>query len=130
MSSLSESQFHTLYRGVNTDTPNLESAGMHWTKNKTAAKHFAVMETTEGYAGRGHVIEARVHNSNIIPVGTPEWHRASLAHGIMHPDDNTFEREVTVRPGSPVFVKGVHRVTAKNGRLRQFSNPTDTVGRA
>ena len=128
--SLSPKQFVKLYRGLNSDTPDLSNLGIHWTRSKTAAKHFAVMESRQGYVGRGHVIEGHVARDNIVQVNSPEWHELSDIHSIMHPSDNPFEREVTVRRGSPVSVVGVHKTTAKNGRLYQTPSNVQEKGKA
>lgn len=110
---------------------DLKGLGMHWTTEPRIAAHFGAgwndMDNDEpnekGKTTRtagGHIITARVHKSGIIERGTPEWHKVAWDHGILgagyegNPDDadkfsldRNIEKEVTVRPGTPLYVTNV-----------------------
>ena len=123
----------TLYRGrehywrwsLPETQRNLNGLGMHWTTDPRIAAHFAAghndfdVEPNEEtgrhpYTVGGHVITARVHKSGIIEPGTPEWQSIAKKHGIMDYENDpelqgitNTEREVTVRPGTPLYVTNV-----------------------
>jgi len=123
----------TLYRGrehywsweLPKTQEDLKGLGMHWTTDPRIAAHFGSgwndMDNDEpnskGKTTRtagGHVVTARVHKSGIIERGTPEWNSFAKRHAIAGFGDedpttesSNFEKEVTIRPGTPLYVTNV-----------------------
>jgi hypothetical protein len=126
----------TLYRGrehyftwqLPKTQEDLKGLGMHWTTDPRVAEHFGaghndIDNDEPNEAGQtpltagGHVIAARVHKSGIIERGTPEWRSIAKKHAIAGFDDedpttesSNYEKEVTIRPGTPVYVTSVKPV--------------------
>lgn len=121
-------QFIKLYRGVHADnrnpedTSNLKNLGIHWTPHRRAARSFASGESLDlshdyykdrGIKPEGLVYTALVHKDHVVKVGTDEWKELSSRHSIQSPGENTFEREKTVRRGSPLKIIGIEKVTGE-----------------
>lgn len=131
--NLNSSQFIHVYRGRAhfwdwkrpKSEKDLHGLGMHWTTDpKVAAHHGAGWNDPEddywseesGDPNRtplrmgGHILEGRVAKEHVIQPHTEEWHKMASQHGIMDPNFSDHEKEVTIRPGAPVEVTGLHKV--------------------
>ena len=162
MTELNEDQFPdylknpddyvTLYRGrphfwfwrLPKTEADLKGLGMHWTTDLQIAGHFGAGWNDPDYGPRddpeglgrsslsagGHIIVAKVHKSGIIHRDTPEWKSIAQDHAIMEDDG---EKEVTVRPGTPVYVtdvlpvKDFDRVASKSLKQMLPDNFDNTV---
>lgn len=112
----------TLHRGIGhnfwnnglpTSPEHFQGLGEHWTTDYRVAGHFATGDP-DALGGRdnpedgGHIITARVHKSGIIERGSSEWHEIAQDKRIegAHDDEPSegAEKEVTVRPGTPLHV--------------------------
>jgi hypothetical protein len=99
--------------------------GMHWTTVRHVADYFATSleeHTPDFFIPRtnkhGVVFEAIVNNRHIVQEGSEEWEQYEDRHGVMSSEDNDFEKEVTIRPGSLIKIIAQHNVhIAPSGRL-------------
>ena len=119
--SLSPKQFK-LYRGINLKEPDTSNLGVHWTSSKSVAKKFA--RGIDPYSGQrehdaglgpkldvGHIIEAHVDSSHVVPVDSEEWNKIAEDKGIYHPQsEGGSEKEVTLRKSAPVNITRVHKI--------------------
>lgn len=130
--------FMTVFRGQSHYWDNklpekesdLRGLGIHWTTDPRIAGHFAAGENDPDYEADdehpkssldsgGYVITARVPKSGIIDRRSDEFKEIANNHGIMYeeerPDYNP-EKEVTVRPGTPVDVHDITVVESTSAR--------------
>jgi hypothetical protein len=100
-------QFQRVYRGIEADTVgdiDLDRLGHHWTTDRRTAQSYATVGMESGQPRAGAVVEALVHNRNIVHRGTPEWEARGDELNYM-PDWD--QDEVPVIPGRPVHVQSV-----------------------
>jgi hypothetical protein len=126
------SQFITVYRGRNafhwdepdTDSDLLGELGIHWTRSREIAGHFAsgwnIADWTDN-EGRGalqlggHILTGIVDIAHVVPINSSEWYRLAADHSISKDPSGNYsdlEEEITIRMGAPVQVVNVERVLA------------------
>lgn len=117
-------QFKTLYRGISTQSPSLnkvdfENLGAHWTPDRSVAESFALSRAGDTYFDRdpkvlrGIVVSAQVPHEHIIDPNSEEGEHWRETMDVF--DRDSHEEEHTVRPGSPLTLGGVHRVSLRDG---------------
>ena len=109
-------QFVQLYRGLeqaSPDTLDAHQMGPHWTTDYGVARTFAGWDSGVG----GTVVGALVHKRHIIPEGTPEHDDAKYKWAVSGSDEawGSWEKEHTVRPGSPIHVTEIKHVPEEGG---------------
>jgi len=103
--------------------------GMHWSTNKPIAQRFALGEP-HFPSDFGTVIHGVVNKEHTLQPDNPEYEAVASKYGILT-DNPAAEREVTVRPGSPVSITGktpVKRRGPKDGdrtRERRYNPPRE-----
>ena len=117
--NLSSSQFVDVARGIQSDRPQ-QPLGKHWSSDEGVAMIF-------GEAGlrsdTSTVFFGRVHPNSVVQPGTEEHERMAEDYAIHSPE--SLEKEVTVRPGSKVYVTGLMRRSAKRDRMITYNTPRE-----
>lgn len=112
-------QFVHLYRGIAGITPDMVStgvdgsdgAGIHWTPDARVAGYFAnpdQHEVDDRFENDGVIIRAKIPHTSIVQRGTPEHQQ--LENDRMILDEDSHEKEVTVRPGAPIHITHIDHV--------------------
>ena len=122
-----------IHRGISdiVDTlPGTSELGMHWSTKKSVAQRFALGEP-HFPSNFGTILHGVVNKQHTLQPDNPEYEAIASKYGILI-DNPSNEREVTVKPGSPVSITGktiVQRRGPKGGirtRKRTY-NPSREV---
>jgi hypothetical protein len=116
--------FIKVFRGLQEEPRHIyySELGNHWTTDRDVAKRFSMPETdlaelegeNVGVRLTGSIVEGQVHPDHVIVPGSEEHKEWVKKYGVE--PSGAIEKEETVRPGSPVGITGVHKVTARVGR--------------
>jgi len=104
-----------VYRGIQRHAPSGRDGskvGMHWTRDIHTAMEFAKRGGLEaigeaGPATNGYILEGLVDPQHILSPSSRADERILGRNKVL---DQDTEREISVRPGSPVTVVGHHRL--------------------
>lgn len=120
------SELVTIYRGVNAHPDDMDTdyIGIHWTSDKFVARDYALHGGNQRPLNRhGTIIKAVVEKEHIVVPLSDEWKSMGGGPHIFEPEHP--EREITIRPGSPVKVERLAHFEERK-KVREWA-PEDMV---